>query len=242
MKNPNFHPDAIEPICRCAANFCAWVLGTVQYHAWQSGRAQSRADLLRPVTAPDGHTVQPPRTPANALRTPLQSPATVLPPVHESSGKMAWKADAGFPQASPSFAEKLDVRRRQRQEHFERQRQHSRQRDGSRKSSRQKKRVRPATHDTASKQQSTAPETAADPMLEELQTMASDPELHTKEVAAEAAKQQATMLEPRGRQRRGRSRRRPSSRDGFEISHQSWSEAQERSLSPTMVAFGRGDE
>jgi len=30
VKSPAFRPEAVAPVCLCAAKFCAWILGTLE--------------------------------------------------------------------------------------------------------------------------------------------------------------------------------------------------------------------
>jgi pimeloyl-ACP methyl ester carboxylesterase len=36
VRNAAFHPTHVEPVSRCAAKFCGWVLGMLQAHAWRA--------------------------------------------------------------------------------------------------------------------------------------------------------------------------------------------------------------
>jgi hypothetical protein len=102
IKNLAFHPTKIEPVCRCAAKFCAWVLGMLQAHAWRSDDADyTRLDPLRvalndtrPTSAPSDDGMQ-------------SSGTTVLPPVAGTSKSMG---------GSLTFAEKLEIRRAERRQ------------------------------------------------------------------------------------------------------------------------------
>jgi hypothetical protein len=102
IKNLAFHPSKIEPVCRCAAKFCAWVLGMLQAHAWRSDDANyTRLDPLRvalnetrPTSAPSEDGMQ-------------SSGTTVLPPVAGTSKSMG---------GSLTFAEKLEIRRAERRQ------------------------------------------------------------------------------------------------------------------------------
>ena len=45
--NPNFHPDAVNPICHCAAKFLSWVIGMLNAYRWRRGTNHGRIDPLQ---------------------------------------------------------------------------------------------------------------------------------------------------------------------------------------------------
>ena len=44
--NPSFHPDAVAPVCLCAAKFLSWCIGMMNAYRWKRGEAHNRLDPL----------------------------------------------------------------------------------------------------------------------------------------------------------------------------------------------------
>ena len=98
--NPNFHPDAVAPICLCAAKFLSWCIGMLNAYRWKRGEQHARIDPLKPSVLSNAATDSP-----NAADR-------KMPKIAFGGSQMF---QHGGMKKSISFAEKLARRRAERE-------------------------------------------------------------------------------------------------------------------------------
>ena len=98
--NPNFHPNAVSPICLCAAKFLSWCIGMINAYRWKRGEAHNRLDPLVTSTLP-GSPVDPTK----------KLPKIAFADVSKNGGDF----HVGAENEEGLFADKIEKRKRQRE-------------------------------------------------------------------------------------------------------------------------------